>query len=280
MDIIERIRASYPDLTKKQKAIANYLIANPEDICYITLAQLSQNTSACEVTLLRFCQKMGCASFLELKNEFRDYTQTMIKLVSSAHYIAPELSTGSASEKEAFLLEIFNEDVCSLSDYYSNICLDNIASIADTIRKSRRIYIFAHDLSKIMGQFLESRLKILYLNATLVDLGNLEETQFHLQNLAEEDLAILFSFPRYFFPIGNIARKISSIGIPILAITDSDTSPVAKYGDHLLLCPGPTKFFYNSLALPMAVLNLLASCLVIDNVAPSEIEEFKDTLPS
>ncbi len=131
-----------------------------------------------------------------------------------------------------------------------------------------------------MGQFLESRLQILYFNATLVDLGNLEETQLHLQNLTDGDLAILFSFPRYFFPIGNIARKISGLGIPILAITDSDTSPVAKYGDHLLICPGQTKFFYNSLALPMAVLNLLASCLVIDNVAPSEIEEFKDTLSS
>ncbi len=280
MDIIERIRAAYPDLTKKQKAIADYLIANPEDICYITLAQLSQNTSACEVTLLRFCQKMGCASFLELKNEFRDHTQTMIKLVSSAHYIPPKLSTGSASEKESLLSEIFGEEVGSLTEYYSSIRLNNITRIADQIRKSRRIYIFAHDLSKIMGQFLESRLQILYFNATLVDLGNLEETQLHLQNLTDGDLAILFSFPRYFFPIGNIARKISELGIPILAITDSDTSPVAKYGDHLLICPGQTKFFYNSLALPMAVLNLLASCLVIDNVAPSEIEEFKDTLSS
>ncbi len=280
MDIIERIRAAYPDLTKKQKSIADYLIANPEDICYITLAQLSQNTSACEVTLLRFCQKMGCASFLELKNEFRDHPQTMIKLVSSAHYIPPKLSTGSASEKESLLSEIFGEEVGSLTEYYSSIRLNNITRIADQIRKSRRIYIFAHDLSKIMGQFLESRLQILYFNATLVDLGNLEETQLHLQNLTDGDLAILFSFPRYFFPIGNIARKISELGIPILAITDSDTSPVAKYGDHLLICPGQTKFFYNSLALPMAVLNLLASCLVIDNVAPSEIEEFKDTLSS
>ena len=180
MDIIERIRAAYPDLTKKQKSIADYLIANPEDICYITLAQLSQNTSACEVTLLRFCQKMGCASFLELKNEFRDHTQTMIKLVSSAHYIPPKLSTGSASEKESLLSEIFGEEVGSLTEYYSSIRLNNITRIADQIRKSRRIYIFAHDLSKIMGQFLESRLQILYFNATLVDLGNLEETQLHL----------------------------------------------------------------------------------------------------
>lgn len=280
MDIIERIRIAYPELTKKQKAIADYLVANPEDICYITLAQLSQNTSACEVTLLRFCQKMGCANFLELKDKFRDRTQMMIKLVSSPNYIAPELSTGSASEKEALLLEIFNEEVRSLTEYCANISLRGISRTAEEIRKSRRIYIFAHDLSKIMGNYLESRLQILYFNAVLVDLGNLEETQCHLQNLTEGDFAILFSFPRYFFPISNIARKISEAGIPILAITDSTSSPIAKYGDHLLICPAQTKFFYNSLALPMAVLNLLASCLVIDNVAPSEIEEFKDTLSS
>ena len=44
MDILEHIQELYPTLTKKQKTIADYLIANPEEISYITLAQLSQQT--------------------------------------------------------------------------------------------------------------------------------------------------------------------------------------------------------------------------------------------
>ena len=37
MDILQRIRDMYPALTK-QKGIADYLMENPEDVCYITLA--------------------------------------------------------------------------------------------------------------------------------------------------------------------------------------------------------------------------------------------------
>ena len=38
MDILEHLQKLYPALTKKQKTIADYLIANPEEISYITLA--------------------------------------------------------------------------------------------------------------------------------------------------------------------------------------------------------------------------------------------------
>ena len=38
MDILEHIQELYPNLTKKQKSIADYLTANPEEISYITLA--------------------------------------------------------------------------------------------------------------------------------------------------------------------------------------------------------------------------------------------------
>lgn len=79
MDILEHLQKLYPALTKKQKTIADYLIANPEEISYITLAQLSHQTGTSELTLLRFCQKLGYSNFLDLKEQFRDYTQKMIK---------------------------------------------------------------------------------------------------------------------------------------------------------------------------------------------------------
>ena len=56
MDIIQRIHSAYPEMTKKQKSIADCLLESPEDIAYITLAQLSQKTSSSELTLLRFSE--------------------------------------------------------------------------------------------------------------------------------------------------------------------------------------------------------------------------------
>ena len=280
MDILEHLQKLYPALTKKQKTIADYLIANPEEISYITLAQLSHQTGTSELTLLRFCQKLGYSNFLDLKEQFRDYTQKMIKQASSSSFFLPERTSGEDTEREQMLHEICNTEAAVFSDFITNINLESVIKASDEIRKSTRIYIFAHDISLVPGKFLQSRLEILYLNSALIDLSDLEVTQKIIQQLTDGDLVIFFSFPRYYFPIGNIAKKAAKSGVPILTITDSDTSPAAAHSTLLLLCPTSTKLFYNSMTAPMAMLNILASCLVIDSVSPSERQIFIDTLPS
>ena len=280
MDILEHLQKLYPALTKKQKTIADYLIANPEEISYITLAQLSHQTGTSELTLLRFCQKLGYSNFLDLKEQFRDYTQKMIKQASSSSFFLPERTSGEDTEREQMLHEICNTEAAVFSDFITNINLESVIKASDEIRKSTRIYIFANDISLVPGKFLQSRLEILYLNSALIDLSDLEVTQKIIQQLTDGDLVIFFSFPRYYFPIGNIAKKAAKSGVPILTITDSDTSPAAAHSTLLLLCPTSTKLFYNSMTAPMAMLNILASCLVIDSVSPSERQIFIDTLPS
>ena len=280
MDILEHLHELYPALTRKQKNIADYLMANPEEISYITLAQLSHQTGTSEVTLLRFSRKLGCPTFLELKEQFRDYTQKMIKQASSASYFLPERTSGEASEREQMLLDICATEASVFADFISGIDLDAVVRASDEIRRSSRIFIFAHDLSKVPGRFLKGRLELLYFNATLVDLSDLEETQRTIRQLTVGDLVIFFSFPRYYFPIGNIAKKAAESGVPVLPITDSETSPAAAHSTLLLLCPTSTKLFYNSMTVPMAMLNILASCLVIDSVSPAERQTFIDTLSS
>lgn len=90
MDVIQKIHNLYPEMTRKQKSIADILLESPEDIAYITLANLSQKTSSSELTLLRFCQKLGYSNFLEMKAAFREYTQSMVKLLSSPQYFVPD----------------------------------------------------------------------------------------------------------------------------------------------------------------------------------------------
>ena len=142
MDILEHIQKLYPKLTKKQKSIADYLTANPEEISYITLAQLSQQTQASELTLLRFCQKLGCSTFVGLKEQFRDYTQRMIRIASSPSYFVPELESGEAPERERMLLEICNHEASAFSGFISDFPLDSILAASDEIRQSTRIFIF------------------------------------------------------------------------------------------------------------------------------------------
>lgn len=280
MNILDKIKSLYPDFTKKQKTIADYFLANPEDICYSTLAQLSQEINVSELTLLRFCQRVDCTNFLTLKKLFREYTQEMIKQHSTATYFIPNEDSHNFSNKDSLLADIYQHDITNLSSFFNTFEPQSITTASEMIQNSTCIYIFAHDISCILGDFLKTRLHLLGFNSSLIDLSNLSKTQNCLQQMKSTDLAIIFSFPQYYYPIGNIANKISHMDIPILTITDSAASPASKYSSLLLLCPSSTKLFYNSLALPMTILNLIASCLVVDMIPEDEIAAFKKTLLS
>lgn len=280
MNILEKIRDAYSRLTTKQKNIADYLLSNPEDICYITLSQLSQHTGASEVTVLRFCQRVGCGSFLDLKSQFREYTQQMIRQLSSSAYFVPEQPASSETEKEAQLLAICRMEADTMSDFFRAFSTDAIISASAEIKKAKRIFIFAHDISKIPAEYLNLRLHLLYFNSQLTDLSDLAVTQQRLQQLTDRDMVIFFSFPKYYYPMGSIAKKAAEAGAVILTITDSVSSPAAKYSSQRLFCQTATKVFYNTMTMPMALVNLLVSWLVIDTVPASERKDFRDTLSS
>lgn len=273
MDILEHIKNLYPVFTEKQKKIADYLISNPEEICYVTLSQLSQQVGASELTLLRFCEKVGCSGFLELKDKFRDHVQNMIKLLSAPAYFPPVINNSKCTNKESLLHDICMQELDTVVNFFSVINISDIVTAANIITKSQKIFIFAHDISKTLGDFLLSRLHLLKFDSSLIDLDNLLETQQCLNQLERGDLAIFFSFPKYYYHIGNLAKKVADKTGNLLTITDSIASPAAEYSSHLLLCQTTTSMFYNSLTVPMALLNILSSCLVIDMVNINEAYE-------
>lgn len=278
MDIIQTIRSLYPTFTKKQKSIADCLLESPEDICYITLAQLSQRTNTTELTLLRFCTKVGCSNFLELKSAFREYTQNMVKALSSPEYFIPDTTIVNASGKTELLQQICREEAEASHEFFSSLDLLSIIASAEEIRKCKRVFICAHDISRVLATFLDARLKLLFFSSSFVDLTSLSQTQELLQQLTKDDLVIFIAFPKYYYPLASIAKNVSLVGAPILTITDSVSSPSAQYSKHLLLCRTATKVFYNSLTLPMALLNILLSYLVID-MGPDYLKGDLNTAP-
>ena len=264
MDIIQTIHTLYPEMTKKQKSIADCLLEAPEDISYITLAQLSQRTSSSELTLLRFCQKVGCANFLELKNAFREYTQNVVKMLSSPSYFVPDATITDVEGKSELLRQVCREESDACKDFFSSLDLIALISAAEAIRNGKRIFICAHNISHILAEFLKARLRLLNFDASLINLDDLQDTENTLKQLTPEDLVIFIAFPKYYYPLGSIAKNAFSRGSTILTITDSMSSPTVQYSKHMLICHTATRVFYNSLTLPMALLNLLMSYLVID----------------
>lgn len=262
MNIIEIIQSKYSYLTNKQKAVAKYLINKPSDICYISLAALSKKIGCSEVTILKFCKNIGVNSFIELKEEFRNYNQSLVNKHSFSSYSVPA-EIKDTDSKIDYLRNICSEELDKITNFYNSVDLESVLSIAKLILKKHIIYLFAHDASKVLATFLKVRLEVLNLNVVLVDLSDMKEVEYIMTQVSVDDVCIFLSFPNYYYSIKSVAENIKHSGCDIVLITDSLSCPVADCTDNVLTCNTRTKIFYNSWLLPIALMNILTSNLAM-----------------
>ncbi|QAT50056.1 MurR/RpiR family transcriptional regulator [Caproiciproducens sp. NJN-50] len=264
MDSIIKIRDSYDRLTHKQKKIADYLLANPEDICYISLKDLSEQTASSEATILRTCKLLGFRNFIELKQSFRKHTQQLVKNLSSSRFFLEELPPFAEGDQKLLLQSICDHESEKCSDFFRNIEMDEVLKAAGLILKAQNILLFGQGISKVLTQFFEKRLSLLGINAYAIDPEEMDNAQTRLARLKKGDVCIAISFPRYYTPIRNIIQYVEEKKISVIVITDSPKSPLILQNSLNFICQTSTTMFFNSLSVPFALINLIASGVVLE----------------
>jgi len=78
-NIVETIRQKYPAMTRKQKSIADFMLADPDSMAFMTLKELSEKTNVSETTILHTCTALELSNYNELKYEFRKYLNERTK---------------------------------------------------------------------------------------------------------------------------------------------------------------------------------------------------------
>ncbi|WP_026702961.1 MurR/RpiR family transcriptional regulator [Salibacterium aidingense] len=73
--IIGHIQVNYPQLSKMEKKIADYIMEHKENLLNIHIRELADNIGVSEATITRFSHKVGCENFVELKILLRDVVE-------------------------------------------------------------------------------------------------------------------------------------------------------------------------------------------------------------
>ena len=65
--IISRITSSLPFLSEANKRIAEFVVANPNEVTEMSVTSLAENCDVGEATVIRFCQSLNLKGFQDLK---------------------------------------------------------------------------------------------------------------------------------------------------------------------------------------------------------------------
>ena len=285
MDIMTNIRELIPELTKTQLKIANYIIENPDEICFSSLKKLAEEIGVTETTIINFCKKTEYQSYAAIKTAMQKYLQNRLlwnsKLESTvAVYDADEKMMEELKRNQKYLLE----------SSIGNLPPGELFEFVEVLSRAEHIYICAHSASLIIAKNFHDKLRATGAKISVIDVNDYTDVLDMLTHRGDSDAFILITLPFYSVQTVAISDYLASVGATILAMTDKITSPIARNAEHVLLFNTKDVIFHNSSAALIAAGDVISGLYMLRNKEKfniynekvKEIEEFfqNETLPA
>lgn len=253
----QRIARLLPTLTRSHRQMANYVLAHPLQAATMPIDELAATLGVSVATANRFARAL----------EFDGYPQFRAALVLGFEAtLAPVEKLRSSLEHPASAADVF---ACALAETQRNIELTRQsldahsgAQAVDAILQARRVYIVGYGASSWLGGLLQRSLGLYCDNVQL--LASIESSSYGaraLTRLQPCDLLIAIAYPRYFADTILLARRARDAGVPVLALTDRVTSPLAPLASVALYAHTESQYFANSEATVLALIEALCSAV-------------------
>ncbi|SFH48960.1 DNA-binding transcriptional regulator, MurR/RpiR family, contains HTH and SIS domains [Tindallia magadiensis] len=249
-DLILNIQKQFPKLSKGQKRIAQFIIENYEKAAFMTASKLGMETSVSESTVVRFANNLGFEGYPQLQRALQDIIKTKLTTVQ-------RVDMGKEYSTDLEIVErIMKSDMDNMRNTIDMINAAKIETVIDMILNAERIYVLGLRSSKSLADFLGFYLGLILGNVVLVGHG-ISDIYEQMLRISDKDLLIGLSFPRYSSRSIEVTRYAKEQGAKIVAITDSEISPIANMADEYLTAKSNMASFVDSLVAPLSLLNAL-----------------------
>lgn len=252
-DLIRVIHEKHGAMSKTYQNIAVYLTQNPNDVAIKSVTSIGESCGIHASSFVRFAQSLGFKGFKELQEVFQRRLSTAAPgFEARIKALEGELDAGVEGGRKSLLSDLVFRDIASLQELLADISDEYLESAVTLMERARTIYLIGQLRSAPVVELMRYVLTMLGKRTVLLDASGGLAT--HMGKLMEpEDLLIAVSFRFYARETVNVAEDAVQRGIPILAITDSTLSPLAKGAKALFTVPEHEYIFSRSLAAPMCV---------------------------
>ncbi|GGO84380.1 (Fe-S)-cluster assembly protein [Marinobacterium nitratireducens] len=270
--IVNEITNQYEKLSERYKQVARYVTQNPNNVAMESVNSVAAKCGVHPSVLVRFAQVFGYSGFKQMQTVFQSRLATAAPGFDER---VKALKTDIRKSREqgivGFMHDLVVRDIATLQELLNSVTEENLQRAATLLKDANTIYIAGQLRSESIAIFLRYLLTMLKQRVVLLDpAGGLAPEM--ARTMGPDDVLLAIAFRHYAKETISIADIASQAGAPIVGITDSPLSPLAKDSTVLFSIPEDEYSFSRSLAAPMclsqSIAIALASLLQPDEEAP------------
>jgi len=249
------ISERFPQLTKSEKRIANYLNQNQDEAAFLSAGEIAARLQLSEATMVRFARTLGFDNYPDMRVALQDNFRQRLTHSARLRSRLDDLRAGG---------DIFERLVASEIDYLTEslqtIDRNALNAAVELLRTHPRVFVFGLGPSLSLVDLLEIRLtrsarQVIPLNSS----GREMLEPMLLMN--SSDLLIAIGFFNLTPNLQMVLEYANQHKTPVILLTDTLGPMVGDKADIVLAARrGPVSSFH-SLTVPMTIINALLLAL-------------------
>lgn len=261
------LRSAYGDLTKSERRIADYITAVPERVLAQTISDIAAATESSEITVSRFCKKLGFNGLQEFKMNLTAELSTAEN--KTYHGIQ------SSDDCHAVSVKVFQNISDGLQDTLSLLDDNAVDKAAQILQHARRIAVYGFGNSATVCRDIATR--YLRLGFAIHDYADSHMQVTSAALLTSQDAVLAVSHSGASYELIQSVTTAKQNGAAIIVITSHGQSPLAKLAD-ICLCGMGREVNYSSEAGASRMIHMAIGDVLYTRIAMANNREYQKNM--
>ncbi len=255
----ERFAAARSKLNPHRQRLVRAILDSADETCFLSSREMAKRYHVDATTILRTTQVLGYGSFADFAADLRQHFVARI-----TPYAALKAATREKRSITDHIDHSLDKALDNLNVLKSDMDRQRVIELAKLIKRSRHVLVVGLDFAFSLSYYLAYGLLALGFDAE-APIGSSGNLQYKVEVLTAKDILVAISFGQCLRDTVEAVLRAKKQGVPTFGITDSSTSPIARYCDAYLIAPVVSPSFLNSYVAPLTAISAIhVACAHID----------------
>lgn len=270
-DLISIIKSNFHKFSKGQKLIAQFIIDHYDKAAFMTAAKIGETVDVSESTVVRFASTLGYSGFPELQKALQVLIKNKLTTVQRIG-----LNDDVVNDKVKLHKKILKNEMNNMRYLFEHFDIEALDKATELILNANRVFVLGLRTSSTLSNYLGFYLDVILDDVKILNNSGVNSLYEEIIRIKENDLLIVISYPRYSKTTIEAVRFVKEHNAKIVAITDTEESPIYSMADVSLLAKSNIVSFVDSLVVPLTMINNLI--INISLREKEDIVEYYNTL--
>ncbi len=265
--ILTELAGSLDRLSPQVRQAAVYVLDNPGEVAVTSMRGLADAAGVKPNTLVRMARAVGFEGYDDFREPFRQHAaDTVLSFPDRARFLQAISQGGSHG---SLLADMAAAALTNVEGLFTEVDADELKAAADLIDGARHARVLgvgtarplAENFAYVAGMAVDNVAATPRIGLPIDDVARLDQ----------RDVLVAMTFSPYRAEIVDAVRLASDRSVPVIAITDSRASPLARLATHTFVVTNDSPLPFSSNIAVTALLETLLAFVVAES--PDDVAE-------